>query len=440
MSDGLGGLAARIRDANQPDHEVTVGTGILVSERIVVTCAHVVASSIGFDPFSATPPQEAVPLDFPLSSVNSANGPCYAKVIQWKPRAIKPITGELEDVAILSLDRTVSTGEYRPLAAWPQDLYPGKRFRSFGFGQSEGLWVNGECSGAISTGWIQGDSDRREVLPGCSGGPVFDNDCKQLIGMLVAREAGEQLAYMIPAKALRDLVHSKSSQHSDSIERILVRTLDRKPQLDEIEFYGAGKCFVFNCIGADNPEYLAHHIQIKPHLETNSPLNGSASELNPIVLPPQCRAGPEHFKAAFKDIEQDDAAFKVVYTAVRMGRNTEAILLGIRDFLDQPDFKNQLIVLVGCFNVSYSLLSQFRSRRMFSRLRKRGIYPLQTLQALTTEDLYPWVDTLPSYLKQKFDCDGLKQDLWKLLKEGERKRYREIQDEVEEKLTSRRKA
>src|SRR5579859_4168083 len=95
-------LEASIIRVFKADGEV-VGTGFLVGETKVLTCAHVVATALGISDTQPQIPETQVYLDFPLIAPGHK---LIARVIAWQP--VRDDGGG--DIALLSLDSTVPNG------------------------------------------------------------------------------------------------------------------------------------------------------------------------------------------------------------------------------------------------------------------------------------------------------------------------------------------
>src|SRR4051812_60320 len=79
-----------------------VGTGFLVTDRHLLTCAHVVAQALGIAQDAPGPPDGDVSLDFPLLA---AGNRLSARVVAWLPVLAGSASGAGvgEDVAVLEL-------------------------------------------------------------------------------------------------------------------------------------------------------------------------------------------------------------------------------------------------------------------------------------------------------------------------------------------------
>ncbi|MDJ0717181.1 MAG: serine protease [Prochloraceae cyanobacterium] len=125
-----------------------VGAGFLVSDRYILTCAHVVADA---DNPQEKPTQE-IELDFPIIKPGKR---LKAKVEFWLP--VKPQTSP-EDIAALKLIEPLPE-EAQPASLSVTDrVIFGRKFEAFGFPEDreeKGIWVDGLIKRNIPYGWIQ---------------------------------------------------------------------------------------------------------------------------------------------------------------------------------------------------------------------------------------------------------------------------------------------
>ncbi|MFF5213160.1 NB-ARC domain-containing protein [Streptosporangium sp. NPDC000396] len=182
-----------------------VGSGFLVTERHILTCAHVVNAALGAREDEARRPEERITVEFPLSAAGRRLG---ALVERWIP-----IDAEGSgDVALLALvDEAPESARPAPLAA-PADTW-NHAFRSFGFprGYPSGLWSTGRIRGPQRNGWIQLEDVKipgAAVERGFSGGAVYDEELQAVVGMVVAQDlhADRKIAFMLPAVLLARLL------------------------------------------------------------------------------------------------------------------------------------------------------------------------------------------------------------------------------------------
>jgi tetratricopeptide (TPR) repeat protein len=192
MATPLESAIVRIRSVDG----AVVGAGFLVTDRHILTCAHVVADALDLPPESPDPPQADVNLDFPLLAAGQI---LTARVAHWQPRA---------DVTALKLpgDPPAGATPLRPITA--RDLW-GHSFRAYGFptGYDQGVWASGVSRGRQADGWVQIEDEKETgyfVAPGFSGTPVWDEQLNGVVGIAVAADVqtGIRAAFMIPAHSL----------------------------------------------------------------------------------------------------------------------------------------------------------------------------------------------------------------------------------------------
>lgn len=190
---------ARIGRADIPDD--TVGCALLVTSRHVVTCAHVVAESLGVEAIVAEAPGGDIPVDLPLLARRFRT---TAKVIRWLPvRQVEDKTPE--DIAVLELTDEVPPGTMpAPLFGLAPDDYTELPVHCFGFpiGIDEGVRRTGVCRGENALGWVQLDVQRGLVEGGFSGTGAWDPERGAAVGLVVAARTSEQSAALIPARTL----------------------------------------------------------------------------------------------------------------------------------------------------------------------------------------------------------------------------------------------
>jgi TIR domain/Trypsin-like peptidase domain/AAA ATPase domain len=178
-----------------------VGAGLLVGEREVLTCAHVVAGALGLADDAAEKPQALVSLDFPRLAPEQL---LTARVVLWRP----PQADGGGDIAGLELEADPPAGAKAAPLAQVEDLWE-HSFRAFGFprGQDTGVWATGRLLGRQVTNWIQIEDVKETgfaVEPGFSGTPVWDSQIDAVVGMIVAAEKRMNLktAFAIPVDVL----------------------------------------------------------------------------------------------------------------------------------------------------------------------------------------------------------------------------------------------
>lgn len=179
-----------------------VGVGALVTERHLVTCAHVVNAALGLDARQQSQPTEPVTLDFPLVGPSTFR----ATVEQWLPPPREGATGD--DIAglVLADERAPEGTAAARLAVDPPR--PGRAVRVFGYppGRPDGGWVEATIRGSVGGGRLQLDSGSAlRVQQGFSGSPVFDDAIGRIVGLIASAPLGraERDSYAISADRLR---------------------------------------------------------------------------------------------------------------------------------------------------------------------------------------------------------------------------------------------
>src|SRR5271165_7068131 len=135
MAELLQQAIARVRGSATAS---IAGTAFLISERHVMTCAHVVNVALGraWEATDAPGADTTVQVDFPFARRDIA---LTATVVEWRP----PCDGSAADIAVLELDREVAERPYRTTAGLP---HRGQTFWTKGFpeGQDGGMDAAGE--------------------------------------------------------------------------------------------------------------------------------------------------------------------------------------------------------------------------------------------------------------------------------------------------------
>ncbi|MFC4500576.1 MULTISPECIES: trypsin-like peptidase domain-containing protein [Streptomyces] len=186
---------------HRPDGAVA-GTGFLVADGTLVTCAHVVEAA-------GSGPGAAILLTFPhVDGAEPLQGHVPAEL--WR-------AADGEDVAFIRL--TGAPAGARPLPLGSADGCQGHPVRSFGFpaqappGGHFGYGVGGDLlPGADGRCSHLQLTDANDLTTGFSGGPVVDGVTGLVVGMLTeitapdAFERGQGIAYVTPTQVLRDVL------------------------------------------------------------------------------------------------------------------------------------------------------------------------------------------------------------------------------------------
>lgn len=184
------------------DSDQVAGSGVLVDERHIVTCAHVVRQQAGQSPDVAgtgEPPAAEIAVEFPFVDGLLSRS---ARVVGWHPLA-NDLSG---DAALLRLAEPVTVTP-APLAC-PSSLQ-GHRFSVHGFphGNRAARQANGRLGGASGPAgeWVQVESRASGGWPvehGFSGAPVFDHDASAVVGIVALRDR-HRSGHVLPVSYLR---------------------------------------------------------------------------------------------------------------------------------------------------------------------------------------------------------------------------------------------
>ncbi|MFF8430557.1 trypsin-like peptidase domain-containing protein [Streptomyces sp. NPDC016566] len=173
-----------------------VGAGVLISNSLVLTCAHVVNSALGRHRFEDSVPAQGNVVRLRMPHV-SADREFFGRVEQamWRPPRAHPSpqSGHAEtagkfpfpyfgDLAVLRL------AEPPPDGAEPAPFLPERD----GYAVIA-LWASGHPAMTITASpraaaepWIVLDVDAGEAREGHSGGPLWDRDREAVVGIVVA--------------------------------------------------------------------------------------------------------------------------------------------------------------------------------------------------------------------------------------------------------------
>jgi WD40 repeat protein len=170
----------------------------LIPGGYLLTCAHVIAGLLGAPPDRPLPDGAAVSLDFPLA----AGRPRHTARVVFSSPVAKDNTG---DVAVLRLDGAgpddrAGPDDVAPVRLLDTDDAAGHTWRALGFpqyrdrgaGKDAGIWASGRVEGREGTGWWQLSCEPGTgfaLAEGFSGAPVWDDELRGVIGLVVAVES-----------------------------------------------------------------------------------------------------------------------------------------------------------------------------------------------------------------------------------------------------------
>jgi hypothetical protein len=171
--------------------DIIIGTGFLISPHRLLTCAHVVIQALGIEKTTKIP-QAPIKFDF------CRHPPLTAKIVFWQPCSSSKIENAQygEDIAVLEIIEPRSSDEIVPNLLSIKTNNE-KCINIYGYPEryNGGIWVTSEFQGLTSYGWLQMNQIKlrdRIIEGGFSGAPVWDEDKKTIIGMVMASDLGRQ--------------------------------------------------------------------------------------------------------------------------------------------------------------------------------------------------------------------------------------------------------
>lgn len=217
--------------------EAVRGSGFLVSDRYLITCAHVVISALKIPSASyAEIPEASIWLDFP--NLSQPIRKYSAEVVIWKPCPEAYINSAyLDDIAVLRLNSTVNRPTIMPLHIC--ESVHDMPYRVWGFPRPDGIESNGSIRARQKNReWLQLQVNRfsHPIYGGFSGAPLalFEDEQCLIVGMLNAIESnlnsetqtGGQGAYAITSDALSKIWH-KQGQLISILEGVDLKRIKR---------------------------------------------------------------------------------------------------------------------------------------------------------------------------------------------------------------------
>lgn len=173
--------------------ERAVGAGVLVAERLVLTCAHVVNSALGRERFTQDTPGQADTVTLRLPHV-AAGTDLTARVVRemWVPPRARAVGRDpvepgrvpyFGDLAVLELT-----------AAAPDGAEPAPFLQHNYAGETIALWASGNPLPTLravprvsAPPWIALDVlGGAQVTEGFSGGPLWDRERQAVVGLVAA--------------------------------------------------------------------------------------------------------------------------------------------------------------------------------------------------------------------------------------------------------------
>jgi serine/threonine protein kinase len=296
---------AVIRVYNQ--HNYVMGSGVLISDNQILTCAHVVSDALGIRQKSGPKPIQNVTIDFPFVAPEIK---IPTTVIFWEPES---------DIACLELTDGPFRGT-KPVFLVNDTQLQEHSFHAFGFppNYDKGVWSTGVLRSRNAEGWIQIEDEKvpgYPIRPGFSGAPVWDDQLNAVVGIVVAADISPMIkaAYMIPTDILVQKcpllnLHIKlpvknffekneeTSDENPQFEagkifrlqgtKYLIRELIKKAVIDELSFHSlrasnlfthqdVGICYVTRCSDQAKAVSGLHKVLIRAKAYTQAATNGS---------------------------------------------------------------------------------------------------------------------------------------------------------------------
>ncbi|MGB3639672.1 MAG: trypsin-like peptidase domain-containing protein [Rivularia sp. (in: cyanobacteria)] len=190
-----------------------VGSGFLVFNRHVLTCAHVVADALGIAHTAQDFPQGLVELDF-LFPPREQKQKVKARIVYWKPMSPEGMWLGGDDIAALKLEENLIE-DILPIGL-VMGKYAWNAFTVLGFpsGYDDGVWTKGDLRDSVGNGQVQMivlEQSDYYVEGGFSGAPVWVDTLNGVAGIMVAAEPAEsekrkqvKAGFMIPVEVLKE--------------------------------------------------------------------------------------------------------------------------------------------------------------------------------------------------------------------------------------------
>ncbi|WP_193318067.1 MULTISPECIES: nSTAND1 domain-containing NTPase [Streptomyces] len=346
-------LAGGVLRVLRPDGAVA-GAAFLVTDRLAVTCAHVVGTG-------DVRPGQQVGVDV---GVAGGPGPFPATVREWHPDA---------DVAVLETAEPLPGTRPVPLVE-TGDLLWGHRARTLGFPRhhDRGVWHSAVLRQRQGNGWLQFEQaadGRYPVRRGFSGAPVWDDELAAVVGMVVAADLGNPVAFLIPtaqlvaaAPSLREVVGPPSPfpgleayQESDApaffgrdeeSERITRLVLDH-PLVTVLGASGCGKSSVVRA--GVLPRLRAAGLATCVLPRTRDLLGAIATGLTAVAQPElRGRAQRDEVRATRRELTE--GGLPEVLDQIRATRGVDGVVIVVdqlEELLTQVDATVALALLFG---------------------------------------------------------------------------------------------
>jgi hypothetical protein len=207
--------------------ESVLGGGIVLDERRILTCAHVVEPNTGGGKSSEAGTWQAREtwVGFPKAEDGGSD-----QRVQVERVAFPAPGARVRDLAVLHLAEPVPAGAtVAPLRCPRSGDLVGKRWWVFGFpgGDPVGDSADGRVGAALGHGWIRLDTGSRyPVLPGFSGSGLWSPDYRAVVGIVCQARSDRgdgraitlyQADWWLPEEEIRVLAERWSTADADEI-------------------------------------------------------------------------------------------------------------------------------------------------------------------------------------------------------------------------------
>ncbi len=186
----------RIFYNDDPRKNLSCGTGVLVDDNTILTCAHVVCDALNLSRDSKEIPSQTVRLDLPLLSHTNL---LSARIIFWDIDM---------DLAGMQLMTDLPDKATPIILTIPDELW-GHKVQTFGFpkGHKIGAWSEYRLRGPVASKWIEMIDPLTTgnfIQQGFSGSPVWDDTAHCCVGIVVAvdRDDKKRVGYLIPTSEI----------------------------------------------------------------------------------------------------------------------------------------------------------------------------------------------------------------------------------------------
>jgi len=189
------------------DKKQIVGSGLVLDNTHILTCAHVVHLAAGIKDQDSPPPYDDV-IHVQLLPWQG-DTPAAAGLVPgaWKPKSATPGDRGVRDLALLKLSASLA-GVERGWGLYPGAHVPKAPVTLFAFpkGQIAGVRSDILFKGTLADGWWQADNTsaaQYKIQPGFSGSPVFEPTTERVLGLVAEADPGDpRVGFLIPGSIL----------------------------------------------------------------------------------------------------------------------------------------------------------------------------------------------------------------------------------------------